>query len=219
VPTRVNDITNPSYELNAVGPIISYKRTTGKTATVPARGSSVFTGKIGTWYEFTNVTGDSTTHATASDIDIEFPAAPAVPGARYWFSAYILHGAPSTTTAKFQMCISWRDINDVEIDFVTTSRVAVPTSAFLRQAGGAVAPAGTDHANGQIWLSSITDATVRSFRWDGVMFEKNEALSVPSYFDGDTVGAVWTGTAHASTSSLMVPGPADARFLPFFTEG
>jgi len=219
MPTRVNDITNPSYELNATGPIISYKRTTGKTATVPARGSAVLTGKLATWYGFTNVTGDASTHATDSDIDIRFPAVPAVPGARHWFSAYLLHGAPSTTTAKFQMCISWRDINDVTIASPTTSRVAVPTSAFIRQAGGAVAPAGTDHAYGEIWLSGITDATSRSFRWDGVKFERNEALSVPPYFDGDTVGAAWTGTAHASTSSLMTPGPADARFLPFFIEG
>jgi len=219
MPTRVNDVINPSYELDAVGPIISYKRTTGKTATAPTRGSNVFTGKVGTWYGFTNITGDASTHATDSDIDIRFPAVPAVPGARHWFSAYLLHGAPSTTTAKFQMCISWRDINDAAIANPITSRVAVPTSAFIRQAGGAIAPAGTDHAYGEIWLSGITDATARSFRWDGVMFEKNEALTVPAYGDGDQPGWVWNGTAHASASSLMTPGPADAQFLPFFTEG
>jgi hypothetical protein len=219
MPTRVNDITNPSYELNATGPIISYKRTTGKTATVPTRGSNVFTGKVDTWYGFTNVTGDTSTSTTLPDIKIQFPAVPAVPGARHWFSAWLLHGAPSTTTAKFQICISWRDINDVQISSPTTSRVAVPTSEFLRQAGGATAPTGTDHANGQIWLSGITDATVRSFRWDGVMFERNEALAVPAYGDGDQPGWVWNSTAHASASSLMTPGLADAQFLPFFTEG
>jgi hypothetical protein len=199
---RTNDIVNPSYELNVTGPIISYKRTTGKTATVPARGSNVFIDKVGTWYAFTNVTGDSTTHATLPDIKIRFPSVPAVPEKRHWFSAWILHGAPSTTTAKFQFAISWRDINDVVISEPTTSRVACPTSAFFRQAGGAVAPAGTDHAYPEIWLSSIVDATTRSFRWDGVMFEKSEALAVPSYGDGDQLGWVWDGTAHASASRL-----------------
>jgi len=199
---RTNRVINPSYELDAVGPTISYKRA-GKTATVPTRGSAVFTGKLGTWYGYTNVTGDSTTSATGSDIDIRLPAVPAVPGALHWFSGGLLHGAPSTTTAKFQMMISWRDINDVEIgNPAGTTRVAVPTTAFLRQAAGAVAPAGTDHAYPEIWLSSIVDLTARSFRWDGMMFEQNEALSVPPYFDGDTAGASWTGTAHASTSRL-----------------
>jgi hypothetical protein len=199
---RTNRVINPSYELNATGPVISFKRTTGKTATVPTRGNAVLTGKMGTWYGFTNVTGDSTTSTTVSDIDIRFPAVPAVPGARHWFSAWLLHGAPSTTTAKFQMCISWRDAADVEISNPVTSRIACPTSAFLRQAGGAVAPAGTDHAYPEIWLSGITDATTRSFRWDGVMFEENGALAVPAYGDGDQSGWVWNGTAHASESSF-----------------
>jgi hypothetical protein len=199
---RINRVINPSYELDVVGPIISYKRTTGKTATVPTRGSNVFIDKVGTWYAFTNVTGDTSTSATLPDIKIQLPAISVVPGKRYWFAAWLLHGAPSTTTAKFQICISWRDINNAVISNPTTSRVVCPTSAFIRQAGGAVAPAGAVQAYPEIWLSSIVDATTRSFRWDGAMFEDNEALSVPSYFDGDTVGAEWLGIAHASASRL-----------------
>ncbi|MDQ3029276.1 MAG: hypothetical protein M3R09_04440, partial [Actinomycetota bacterium] len=201
---RINEITNPSYETDATGPIISYRRTTGKTATTPGRGNAIFTGKVGIWYGFTNVTGDSSTHATDSDIDIQFPAVAAVPGALHWFSAYLLHSSAATGSPTFQLSISWRDAAGTVISNPATSRVACPTSGFLRQAGGAVAPAGTVQAVCEIWLSNITDATTRSFRWDGAMFEKNEATSVPAYFDGASVGAAWEGTAHASRSVLPV---------------
>ena len=198
---RTNEITNPSYETNATGPIISYRRTTGKTATTPARGNAV-AAAVGTWYEFTNVTGDSSTHATSSDVDIQFPAVAATAGARHWFSVYLLHGAPAGTNAKFELVISWRNSTGAQINNPGTTRVACPTSGFLRQAFSDVAPAGTVQAVCEIWLSGITDATSRSFRWDGAMFERNEDLSVPAYFDGASVGAAWEGTAHASRSVL-----------------
>lgn len=56
-----------------------------------------------------------------------------------------------------------------------------------------------------IFITPQVGGSLGTIRIDGVTIEK--ASSSPAYFDGDTPGAQWNGTAHASTSTFVfAPG-------------
>jgi hypothetical protein len=75
------------------------------------------------------------------------------------------------------------------------------TAAFAALAFGSVSGGTPDIDNGE----------VSEFYIDGVVFGVASAIAVADYFDGDTPGALWNGTAHASSSTIRASG-AGKRF-------
>jgi len=72
-----------------------------------------------------------------------------------------------------------------------------------------VTTATTDPARtlNRVWLYIRTTATAQAvtFYTDAAML--HEGAAPVDYFDGDSPGAVWTGTPHASSSVLTLPDP------------
>lgn len=211
--TRYNLCDNPSLEVNATGHTLGSVRT-GKTSTAVGTSSTV-TAASGTAYGFVNVTGDASTHATDPDVTVNMPTCLGVEeGANYTFS---VHARQVVTGTTMQWYVRWEDDVATNLGEETTDREPLFTTQWTRYYITATAPAGATRAVLQLWLSNIVDPATRSFRWDALLYEQNDDLA--EYFDGDTSGAVWDGTADNSTSTYSPPpeaSPTNTRgFLVF----
>lgn len=71
-------------------------------------------------------------------------------------------------------------------------------------------PTGSTECTVRLYNGSPTAGEV--VEWDAILV--TEGAAQPSYFDGSTPGARWTGTANASTSELVTPRAADEPTLP-----
>jgi hypothetical protein len=192
---RRNLNPNPSFEVNTTGYLVESVRT-GITATAVARATSIAT-PFGTGYGSTNVTGDGTTSTTEPDVEIALPSVAVTGGQSYVFSVHSRH---TVTGASLEWSVQWENSTGTTLGTAKGGRQPLLTTVWARYHFTAAAPPGATKA--VLWLlgSGFTDATARSWRWDGFQYEQTASLK--TYFDGSTSGGTWTGTAHNSTSTI-----------------
>jgi hypothetical protein len=123
----------------------------------------------------------------------------ATAGVPYRFTAY---AKASWAGAKLQALIGWYN----GASFVGTSGATVVTTTAgawtLLEATG-TAPAGT--TRGQLSVLVLTAGTLPAasdtLDVSAMLWHDNTATITPGYYDGDSAGWTWSGTAHASPSS------------------
>jgi hypothetical protein len=122
-----------------------------------------------------------------------FPNIPVTAGEVYTVSAYIY----TDTSKSVNIAVTGGD-----------STVTIPAGVWTRISASSTIPEFTTTAS--VSITSFSDDTI-PFYIDAVMLEQSSTLN--EYFDGSTAGASWTGTAHASTSTLSVSSGNSAQWV------
>jgi hypothetical protein len=131
---------------------------------------------------------------TIQDADgVYFPNIPVTAGEVYTVSAYIY----TDTSKSVNIAVTGGD-----------STVTIPAGVWTRISASSTIPEFTTTAT--VYITSFSDDTI-PFYIDAVMLEQSSTLN--QYFDGSTAGASWTGTAHASTSTLSVSSGNSAQWV------
>ena len=194
VPTRTNLIINPSFESNVLN-----WNTTGGLCT-NTRTAGTISGGSGSW-SMVAASLVTTAYGPSCGGTGVFPI---VAGLAYTFSAQVLRLTGSRT---YNARIDWYNSAGTFISLVQSSFNACATSTRLSISG--TAPAGAVRADLRL-LSNSTGAIGDSHQIDAVLFEQASTLNV--YFDGNTPGGIWTGTANNSTSTItrtnLCPNPS-----------
>lgn len=133
----------------------------------------------------------TTGYAGTTTGDIAPPKCSVTPGVTYRFSAYV-YGVGTTNNITFNA--NWYTGGSYTSSSGAGSTSVAQNTAVRIDSGAVVAPAGVNEAlfaiNG---LDSAAQVT-------GFLYEASSTLD--TYFDGDSSGAVWTGTAGNSTSQI-----------------
>jgi hypothetical protein len=124
---------------------------------------------------------------------VYFPNIPVTAGEVYTVSAYIY----TDTSKSVNIAVTGGD-----------STVTIPAGVWTRISASSTIPEFTTTAS--VFITSFSDDTI-PFYIDAVMLEQSSTLN--EYFDGSTAGASWTGTAHASTSTLSVSSGNSAQWV------
>lgn len=182
--TRVNLIPNPSFESN----------TTGWTAAAPA---SLARSTAQAWIGSASAAltyGSSTSPLTTK---IDGSLVPVTVGVRYTASCYM---RANTTSRTCRIHINWHSANTAasQIDSQMSAAFTDSNATWTRVSTSGTAPAGATHASVSIYAASAASGEIHYV--DAVLFEA--ATGVSPYFDGTSTGASWSGSAHASTSSM-----------------
>lgn len=124
----------------------------------------------------------------------------ASPGVTYIVSLYL---RLATFAGSGSFYIEWQDIGGDPLDYTTGSWSAT-ANVVTRASVSGTAPGGTVFAavvlDGENFASNAADFTM-------ALIEQGAVLQ--AYFDGDSPGATWDGTAGNSASTLI-----DAAFAP-----
>ena len=124
---------------------------------------------------------------------VSFFNIPVTAGEVYTVSAYIY----TDTSKSVNIAVTGGD-----------STVTIPAGVWTRISASSTIPEFTTTA--AVSITSFSDDTI-PFYIDAVMLEQSSTLN--QYFDGSTAGASWTGTAHASTSTLSVSSGNSAQWV------
>ena len=127
---------------------------------------------------------------------------PATPGSIYTFSIY---GRAATVARSFRIFIHWLDRTGALLGFRPYSGYVLnSTTTDTRQTVTGTAGAGAATVQVYVQMDDVigqplpaTPGEVHYF--DGALLEEF-VTPVGTYFDGDTAGAHWSGTPHASAS-------------------
>ena len=187
---RVNLIPNPSFEVDTTGWTAG-----GSSSKITRRTTGPMVG-VGVGYVEDIGFGDGVNVYTSS------PGMPIVGGLPY---AAVLHARASHEyLLPITVRIYWRQ-NSSTISTTTATYSILPEDGYVPLVVGGVAPASATHimvglsvphSGGQFYLTGI--------HLDAVLLEQAEQPG--EYFDGDTEGASWSGTPHASSSSIAGVG-------------
>lgn len=192
---RRNLSTNPSIEVNTTGYSVVAKRA-GFTTDL-GRSSSITT-PFGTNYLSINVTGNGTTSTTTPDAEIGLPTVTVTAGQPYIFS---VHSRCAINGPTLQFTVRWESSSGANLGTVVgNAKSPLFNSVWARYYADATAPAGAARAVPTVRIWGFTDSSLHSWRLDG--FQIEQAATLGTYFDGTTVGAIWDGLAHNSTSTV-----------------
>lgn len=188
----VNLMSNPTAGADAAG-VASTQRAATRVAAAGASGTGFFRG--------TSQSGDvnSLLLQTASGV---------IPGLPY--SASVSVGSPNITGRFVNASLGWRDAGGVFLGSTTADAVALTNGWTRLVIANVIAPAGaatafvqgvvrTDASGATAYTPAVGDL------FDADSFLLVQSATAPEYFDGDSPGAAWMGTPHASASVLMVP--------------
>jgi hypothetical protein len=224
-PAEKNLCPNPSVEANTTGYATAAR--SGITTTNPGRANSPHPAISGGSFGFANVTGDGSTSA-GSDVEVALPACAVTAGQTYTFQAEVRH---SIIGAKLAWYVAWKNSAGAAVGTASQgAKQSLWVTEWVRYWHTATAPTGAVTAEPRFMLTSITDTSARSFKWDAVRY--SQASSPGDYFDGATAGASWDGVASNSTSTLdavtaptttpvtpTTPVPASLPPIPQVTDG
>jgi hypothetical protein len=181
-PVRTNLILNPSFETN----VLNWSTFNSTLARIT---DSVFGSYCA---EFTAT--------SVSNPQMFQGLRPASPSVSYTGSLYVkINSASTSATVTFRY-----QFYNASSTLLATNDVSVAITAgadWTRISNTKTAPANTAQYTMTIFVPSTVIGN--KIRVDGVMFEQSSTLN--DYFDGSTVspiGAAWTGTPNASTSTL-----------------
>jgi hypothetical protein len=191
--TRTNLVTNPSGETGATG-YTSIPGTTGVAAITNPTTTTAFGVKAirNTW----------STASTAAGGGISYDVT-VVAGTTYSFGfEHVL----ASIGNRVIMNVEWRtagatiststgtqtQVTAATVYTLARTNMLAPATAVIARIS-IVTVAGTGYANWSIASYLQVDA-----------FHANIGTTLNTYFDGDTAGGMWTGTAHASTSTFYL---------------
>lgn len=182
--TGSNLVTNPSFETNTTGWV------TGSGTLVRSTAQS-YTGSASGLY--------TTTAATpSSNYVYQNPAMAVVAGRTYTAQARV---RMSTATPRaLRLRLQFLDGSGVQVGTVAVGDTATIGSAWTRITATGTAPAGAVTARFFVVNNDASVVVGDAWHIDAAMLE--EAATASDYLDGDTAGASWSGTAHASTSAV-----------------
>jgi hypothetical protein len=187
-----NLFTNPSAETN----LTNYT----------ANGSTLTNPVVGGGYGSRIVRATSTVAAGFGAYS-NLAALPTVVPGRVYTAGINFLALPATRSAR--IVIEWRDSGGI---LSTLSGSSTPALGWRTVQG--VAPVGADRA--LIGFSTVGGAIGEVIDADGLSLIDGNWTS---YFDGDTPGAAWLGTAHASASSFLVPSIDGVAINTFWQGG
>lgn len=190
-PAKINYITNPSFETNVTG------WTTRNVSAATSSSQALYGSKSA----YLTIAGSATTSGiSVSPTTAYMP--PVTAGQTYTYSIYV---KDVDTAKQYKSSI---DFYDSTPTFITGSGVSgntttVTTGSWTRVTVTAVAPVGAKYARPYTYSATafIAGDAGKHVYFDGAMFE--QSISVNDYYDGSLpvdYGAVWSGTAHASTT-------------------
>lgn len=134
---------------------------------------------------------------TSGATDITNTFVPVIAGQPYVGSASCSRDNAGTV----QAVVDWYDAGSVLISTSAGSAPSIALDTWTRVSASGTAPATATQAQLRLVYGGTSGRRV-----DAALLEQSAGLG--SYFDGDTAGASWSGTAHASTSTLPDPVPA-----------
>lgn len=184
---RTNLIPNPSFEVNTtgwatVGGSLVKSSVQADTGTSSGLFTATAGGAAGTRYALVN-----TVTAVAGET----------------FSGSVRVRMSTATSRSLTVRIRYVTSGGVFLAESTSSTTPITNGAWTTlSVNGAAAPATTARADLYIRDNDATIVAADAWFIDSAIMEK--AASAGSYFDGAVNGGSWTGTAHASTSTLPV---------------
>lgn len=187
---EVNWLENPSFETNTNDWFAS-NGTLSRVVTTTPQGT-------------TTMTYTSTAAVAGGNVAYTGPV-PANPGEEWTASCWL---RMITTSTDYRIYCRFYDAGGSTI---TQAITVVPSAElsltdYTRISVTGTAPA--DTASVRLMVLPSAGLTIgHGFRVDGAMLTKGPELL--DYFDGDTAGAEWSGTAHASTSFSSSPSAQD----------
>jgi hypothetical protein len=197
---RTNLPTNPSVEVDAAG-----WAPTGVTLT---RDSS--------WAASGSWSGKCTPNALVTGTyvsvggDVGALRLGMVAGGTYTVSAVGRLAAPQTGTldARARRVVVFYSVAATPTTYAPLTGTQIPNAAGQGQSSLTFTlPADAAQAFVRLY-NGATNSADNSIWWDSVLVETGTAVG--NYFDGDTLGASWSGTPHASTSTIV-----DGLTIPF----
>lgn len=123
------------------------------------------------------------------------PSGAATPGLVYYVSVYV---KPASFQPSGTLAIQWNDSGGSELSETTISFPTASAGSVTRVSLSGTAPASTVTMR---LLHFGENYAVNLMDFSAALYE--QAGSLGGYFDGDTAGAVWNGTAGNSTSTLL----------------
>lgn len=150
------------------------------------------------------VYGDTTTQDSGPALHQS--TIPLTSGKTYTLSAWVYIPAVNGTTGGLRLFVYGSVVGSTVRSTVTTTT----TGSWVRLWQTFTAAASANFTAG---IGKVGDSlqTGKEFYYDGLMLHEG---GVPlDYFDGSLPGARWTGTAHASTSELLVPSAVNTALL------
>lgn len=197
---KTNRFTNPSFETNGAWV------TSGSIASVVQSATAVLAGS---WSAF--ITAAASPSSQTSGLGLALgPVA-----VDDWVAVRIpVRPGGTTPSARARVGIVFLDALGGTVSTVISAATTTPGFSYSNLTHSAQAPAGTVSARAFLYLASAAtnvpdaNATANTDTWiSAIANTQAEALvAVATYFDGNTVGAVWTGSPNASTSVLVTPG-------------
>jgi hypothetical protein len=186
---RTNLLPNPSIETNTTG-----------WEKHPSTGGTI--ARSSDWQKYGTYSLQVTTTATTTGTVVRTSSQiTTTAGLTYTFSAY----GYSATNEEVRLLLYWYDGGGTNVSTTTGTYTAVNDSDGTRISVSGTAPVGSvgcrpafqvkDDLGGEPDLGAGV-----VFYFDGMLFEQTDTLK--PYFDGSLSGAAWSGTAHASTSTL-----------------
>lgn len=190
--TSVNLCYNPSLELNASGYGTGrHGSSSGSTATQWAGSRRTDGGAQGSAYWRATATASWPFRAWLTT-----PEMPAAPSRAYTLSFYVRVNRPRSVLVAVDVL---RENNSYISAFVSPY-FEIPANTWFRVTQICTIP----NNGAKLRPTVAVDSTQvgDTLEVDGLLYE--EATTLSPYFDGNTPGAVWTGTPNASTSSFTV---------------
>lgn len=193
----INLLPNPSWELNGVGGLDIPGDGGAVTPSRPVDGGfRGTTRRRVTWTKATTAVSGGQGHGDA----------PVVPGRIYSVSVR----AAANKEQRLRAAIRWYNgATAIGTDYGDTALLPATTiQNGHRLAAKGLAPAGSTHMRIQVYAATGEGAVNWEIGdWldiDSGMVIEGETMPLP--FDGDSPGATWLGTPHASASKLVIAG-------------
>ncbi len=163
-------------------------------------------GPASAYYWYTNFTGDGTNTAStgaSSDLDVQFSDMECAAGLPYTLSFWSYY-APTSVRPSVLFRLAWLNAAGTQIGGEAKgpmAQIGSGSTTWVRVAQTLIAPANAVKATVQAWFYGMTSTGSQALRWTGIQYEQTDA--VDTYFDGESTGAAWEGTAQQSTSILV----------------
>lgn len=194
---RANAVKNPSLEVNTA-------LWTGTASTGSPAVSRALDGYVGAYaLDVTNtLTGAGNVRARYAEATPTSDGIAVAVGERvYVRAAGKIHSLSTSSVSSLRLIVRWRTSASVFIaDDIAVSLASPTTGTWYELAGAVVAPATA--AYGTLIVEANVDAAATvALRADQAFLALASGTADPDYFDGDSPGYYWTGTAHASASA------------------
>ena len=185
---RTNLLQSPSFETNS-----NYWFVSGSGSTLAASTLRAYSGTTSGLWQYPSTLASPVLVAQAGVYSYRVPVTAGQP---YTFSVYLF----TDVADDYRLDIRWATaITGGSVTDTTGTSSLITANSWTRYSVTGTAPAGYPFA--QLHVNRVTNTVTGTTYVDGALFEQSSTAG--TYFDGATSNASWSGTAHASTSTLL----------------